>query len=155
MNLFKKTRLLHVALISVVSILSVTGMVFAAGGNSDSVSSHIEARLQAAVEAGKLTQEEADAKRDHFGEAKNFHKGDIRRIKGQKDIEARLQAAVEAGKLTQEEADAKRDEFTMNIKRNFNPEAIASRIQGAVNRGLLTQEHANVVLNALPVMKFQ
>ena len=70
----------------------------------------IKDKIQAAVEDGKLTQEEADQKLLHMKErSKKEHLGgkhhkpplDMDKIKD------KIQAAVEDGKLTQEEADQK------------------------------------------------
>lgn len=61
-----------------------------------------EKRLNAAVESGKLTQEEADAKREEFTEKRN---------QIAQEIDQKLNAAVESGKLTQEEANAKREQL--------------------------------------------
>ena len=106
MNWFNKKRLGFLILLSAVSLFSITGFVFAAGESSNSFSEKIGARLQAAVEAGKLTQQQADAKLKTIGEGKHGKKRGLRKPTAEK-IGARLQAAVEAGKLTREQADAK------------------------------------------------
>jgi len=70
-------------------------------------------RLQAAVEAGKITQEQADDKLELMSN---------RKTNGWKHwdsdhLRERLQAAVEAGKITQEQADDKL-ELMSNRKTN-------------------------------------
>ena len=67
-----------------------------------------QARIQAAVESGKLTQEQADQKlaqgKEKFGKAFASAKG--KRIRGLGDIQARIQTALESGKITQEQAES-------------------------------------------------
>ena len=70
MNWFNKRRLGFLILLSAVSLFSITGFVFAAGKSSNSFSENVGAKLHAAVEAGKLTQEQADAKLKAIGEGK-------------------------------------------------------------------------------------
>ena len=74
---------------------------------------HLRERLQAAVEAGKITQEQADDKLELMSN---------RKTNGWKHwdsdhLRERLQAAVEAGKITQEQADDKL-ELMSNRKTN-------------------------------------
>ena len=69
----------------------------------------LKVKIQAAVENGKLTQEEADEKllfmqeKIKKGPHGKHHKPPMNIDK----VKARIQAAVENGKLTQEEADEK------------------------------------------------
>ena len=101
-----KRRIGFLILLSVVSLFSITGIVLASDGKPSSYSEKIEAKLQAAVDAGKLTQEQADAKLQAIADGKTGKKKKMKRATV-KRIEAKLQAAVDAGKLTQEQADAK------------------------------------------------
>jgi len=106
MNWFKKRRLRLLILLSAVSLFSITGFVLPAEGNANSFSEKVGAKLQAAVAAGKLTQEQADAKLEAIGEGKHGKKRGMRKPTAE-EVGAKLQAAVAAGKLTQEQADAK------------------------------------------------
>ena len=69
----------------------------------------VEARLKAGVDAGVLTQEQADARLE--GWKKDQAEGlKAREDPGRwtaEDVKARIQAAVESGKITQEQADEK------------------------------------------------
>ena len=64
---------------------------------------YLHEKLQAAVEAGKITQEQADWKLDSMSnrKAKKWKQWDT------ESIREKLQAAVEAGMITQEQADEK------------------------------------------------
>ena len=69
----------------------------------------VEARLKAGVDAGGLTQEQADErleawKKDQAEGSKA--REDVRKIDIE-DVEAKIQAAVDAGEITQEQADEK------------------------------------------------
>ena len=101
-----KRRIGFLFLLTVVSLFSITGIVLASDSKSSSYAEKIEAKLQAAVDAGKLTQDQADAKLQAIGDGKTCTRKKMNRptVKG---IEGKLQAAVDAGKLTQEQADTK------------------------------------------------
>ena len=64
---------------------------------------YLREKLQAAVEAGKITQEQADRKLDSISnrKAKRWKQWET------ESLREKLQAAVEAGKLTQEQVDEK------------------------------------------------
>ncbi|GIS67942.1 MAG: hypothetical protein CM1200mP6_10100 [Anaerolineaceae bacterium] len=64
---------------------------------------YLREKLQAAVEAGKITQEQADRKLDSMANSKTkkWKQWDAESLREE------LQAAVEAGKITQEQADTK------------------------------------------------
>jgi polyhydroxyalkanoate synthesis regulator phasin len=64
---------------------------------------YLHEKLQAAVEAGKITQEQADRKLDSMAnrKTKKWKQWDA------ESLREKLQAAVEAGKITQEQADEK------------------------------------------------
>ena len=69
----------------------------------------VEARLKVGVDAGVLTQKQADARLEAWkkDQAKGLKtRKDPRRITLE-DVEARLKAGVDAGTLTQEQADAR------------------------------------------------
>ena len=103
-------------------------------------------RIEQAVEAGKLTQEEADEMLAKL-EAGDFP---LREFDPEK-IAERIEQAVEAGKLTREEADemlAKLEAGDFPL-REFDPEKIAERIEQAVEDGKLTQEQADKMLERL------
>jgi beta-lactamase regulating signal transducer with metallopeptidase domain len=73
----------------------------------------MEAKIQAAVASGELTQQEADAKLTYLRKHWDAEAGAwIDEGKNDKptlaEMEAKIQAAVASGELTQEEADAKR-----------------------------------------------
>ena len=64
---------------------------------------YLREKLQTAVEAGKITQEQADRKLDSMSnrKAKKWKQWDT------ESIREKLQGAVEAGKITKEQADEK------------------------------------------------
>ena len=68
----------------------------------------LEAKLQAAVEAGKLTQTEAVEQLEAFSNngEKHCDKGQRSKLSDQKDVDARIQRGVENGFLSQDQADA-------------------------------------------------
>jgi len=73
----------------------------------------LQKKLQAAVEAGKMSQEEADKKLLDFRKGLGAEKKNPRALYA--GMERRLQAAVEAGKMTQAEADEKLIEFRKQL----------------------------------------
>ena len=106
---FTKRRLVYLVVMVSMLTLSVAGVASAATDSLKRLSpEEIEARIQAAVDEGKITQEEADKKREHIAEGgKRFGKGNGLNRLSSEEIEARIQAAVDEGKITQEEADKK------------------------------------------------
>jgi hypothetical protein len=102
---FKNRRLGYVALILSVLALPITGfaVVLASQPNQD-----IATKIQAAVDAGEITQEEADAKhleiRERLAEGgKRVAKRGHRKRITPEDIAAKIQAAVDAGEITQKD----------------------------------------------------
>jgi uncharacterized protein HemY len=112
-------------------------------------------RLAAGVEAGKLTQAEADAKLEAWS-AKPARHGKLRkRGMTEEAFAERLAAKVEAGKLTQAEADAKLEAWSAKParhgklrKRGITEEAFAERLAAGVEAGKLTQAEADAKLEA-------
>ena len=108
----RKTRIAQVALMISVSTLLVTGIAVAASGQFNPIAEEIEA----AVDSGELTREEADAKHLEVrkrlaegGQGFDEKKGDWDRVSPE-DIKERsraIEAAVASGELTREEADAR------------------------------------------------
>ena len=92
---------------SLVSLFLITGVVLAGEEPKYETGKSIEAQLRAAVDAGKITQEQADAKRKAIADGKVWKSKGLRNKTG-KSMEAQLRAEVDAGKITQEQADAKR-----------------------------------------------
>ena len=97
----KKRTWLATALVALLMLGITSGVVFAR--------SHAETKPSAAVENGKLTQEQADVKLKHFN---NLRSKMTKRFPGKHrltpdDLSAKLADAVENGKLTQEQADTK------------------------------------------------
>jgi len=91
-----------IALFAAVVVLSVASVAF--GADADDVDA-----IQAAVDAGKMTQEEADKKRASWAEGgKGFEKKGHWKPMNPEEKETAIQAAVDAGKITREEADKKR-----------------------------------------------
>ena len=89
------TAALGVALVLAIAALTATAVV----ADSDDA---LQTKLDAMVESGKLTQEQADAKLDWYTTDKAFApKKEIA------DLEGSLAKLVAAGKLTQAEAAAK------------------------------------------------
>jgi hypothetical protein len=72
----------------------------------------IKKRLEAAVEAGQITQEQADERLDRQREEQ--HRRDSGNLEKEIDLDGilkRLKAAVEAGEITQEQADEKLEDL--------------------------------------------
>ena len=115
----RKTRIAQVVLMISVSTLFVTGIAVAASGQFNPIAEEIEA----AVDSGELTREEADAKRLEMRKrlaegGQGFEKkGDWDRVSPE-DIKERIraiEAAVDSGELTREEADARRLEMRKRL----------------------------------------
>jgi FtsZ-binding cell division protein ZapB len=84
---------------------------------ADDADTIVENRLQAAVDAGKLTQDQVDQRLDAFNNGlmqKNGNHGKPRISAA--DLEAKLQAAVDAGKLTQDQVDIIREQLSQMDK---------------------------------------
>ena len=88
---------------------------------------YLHEKLQAAVEAGKITQEQADRKLDSMAnrKTKKWKQWDA------ESLREKLQAAVEAGKITQEQADEKlekihsmKGEYWKDRKPNYSRKSI-------------------------------
>ena len=69
----------------------------------------VEARLKAGVDAGGLTQEQADERLEAWkkDQAEGLKAREDSRKIDVEDLQAEIQAAVESGKITQEQADEK------------------------------------------------
>ena len=119
-----------------------------------------QARIQAAVESGKLTQEQADERltqlKERYSKGSGSKKG--MRAHGQGLVQARIQAAVESGKLTQEQADQKLAQGKEKFGKAFASAKgmrirglgdIQERIQTALESGKITQEQAESALSRL------
>lgn len=110
----------------------------------------IRERIEAAVEAGEMTREEADAKyqaiREDMGNKRWHGEGLHAKWEGGR---ARIEAAVEAGEMTREEADAKYEAIKGRMghhrgdKADWNWDNMLERIEDAVESGKLTREEAD------------
>ena len=103
-----------------------------------------DALLDKAVEAEKITQEEADAysawlddRPEGVGEWLRFSYNPNAR----EQLEAKLDEAVEAGKITREQADAHLDRFDAQVER-MN-ESFKAMVDKAVEAGKMTQDEAD------------
>ena len=111
----------------------------------------IEAKIRAAVDAGKLTEEQAAKK---LAALKKKLWPDADQKKDYEAVVARIRAAVKAGKLTEEQA-AKKLEALRKGKaagqadgRKRDYQEAAARIKAAVKAGDLTEEEAAARLRA-------
>ena len=79
----------------------------------------LEAKLQAAVEAGKLTQDEAEQKLESFSTKKDgvCEKGTLGERSHSRDTDARIKRGLESGALTQDQANAMREKLSQLSKR--------------------------------------
>ena len=114
----------------------------------------VEAKIQAAVDAGEITQEQADEKLEGWNkdQAEGLKaREDSRRITLE-DVEARLKAGVDAGGLTQEQADERLEAWKKDpaegLKaredvRKIAVEDVQAEIQAVVESGEITQEQAD------------
>jgi len=93
-------------------------------------------RLQAAVEAGEMSQEDADAKVAAIQEKMETHRAKY------EAVVAEIKAAVEAGEITEEQAEAKLAAMKKkgHGKKNVDYEAIGKKIRAAVEAGEITEE---------------
>ena len=103
-----------------------------------------DAWLEKAVEAEKITQEEADAysdwlddRPDGVGEWFHFSYNPNAR----EDLEAKLDEAVEAGKMTQEQADAYLERFDAKVE--TMDENFKAAVDKAVEAEKMTQDEAD------------
>jgi len=120
----------------------------------------IKAKIQAALESGGITQEEADEKLEKLENLpqKGFRHGHNKPHMNPKDLKAKIQAAVESGDITQEQADEKLENLENLPQKGFgrwhnkphmNPEDLRAKIQAAVESGDITQEQADFIQNKL------
>jgi len=113
---------------------------------------YLHEKLQAAVEAGKITQEEADRKLDSMSnrKAKRWKQWDAEVLR------EKLKAAVEAGEITQEQADRKLDSMSnRKAKRwkQWDTEYLREKLQAAVEAGKITQDQVDEKLQKVDSMK--
>ena len=104
----------------------------------------IVVKLSAAVESGRLTQAEADAKLEGLIDKKK--RPDLSKKYSQGNIAQKLSAAVESGRLTRAEADAKLQQISSdgsNQRKRINPSVLREKLASAVAAGKLTQAESN------------
>ena len=123
-------------------------------------------RLNMAVEMGRMSQEDADAKLLEFGQElrakmaaeQKSDAGDARA--NFERMQRRFQMAVESGKMTQEEADQKMGDMRREMRINMaakqqsadggmNWDAIKRRVESAVKNGDMTPEQADALYKGL------
>ncbi len=103
-----------------------------------------DALLDKAVEAEKITQEEADAYSGWLDDRPEGVGGWLRfgyNPNAREQLEAKLDEAVEAGKITQEQADAHLERFDAQVERM--DESFKAMVDKAVEAGKMTQEQAD------------
>ena len=79
----------------------------------------IKAKIQAAVESGDITQEQADEKLEYLENLpeKGFGRWHNKPHMNPEDIKAKIQAAVESGDITQEQADDNQNKLKKNTQK--------------------------------------
>ena len=93
MNWFNNGYSVAVVFISLVSLFLITGVVLAGEGPNYETDKSIDAKLRTAVDAGKITQEQADAKRKAITDGKVWKSKGLRNITD-KSIDAKLLSAI-------------------------------------------------------------
>ncbi len=113
-------------------------------------------KLQAQVDAGKMTLDVAEAKMVAI--EKNAYSKDKRDVRVVKDVDldsiaAKIRAAVEAGRITPEEGRAKmeaiRKDGGARGEKEVDLEAIGKRIRAAVQAGKMTAEEGRAKMEAI------
>ena len=127
----------------------LAGAAFAAGGAIDRAG-----KLEQAVQAGKITQGEADVLKA-LGDLREAY-----RAKLKADSQAVVDQAVQAGKITQEQADGllthkgktghgngwKQKDGARHEFKGLTQEQVKSRLDAAVKAGRMTQDQADKLL---------
>jgi hypothetical protein len=131
---FKKnafaTRLVLLTL-GITLLLSVGAV---AAGDGSATTTKLQAKLAAQVQAGQLTQEQADAR---------IAGRTVAHAKGVAKVEAKLAKLVESGTLSQDEADAKAWEC---LKRPRGASKHKAKLAKLVEAGTLSQDQADTKL---------
>ena len=107
MNWFNSKRVVSIVSLSVVALFLITGFVLAGERTTNYGTEGIDAKLRGLVEAGKITQEQADMKRKGSTDGKLWKGKGEGKTTGE-GIDAKLRALVEAGKIPQGQAEMKR-----------------------------------------------
>jgi hypothetical protein len=126
----------------------------------------IKTKIQAALESGDITQEQADEKLEYLENLpkKGFGRGHKKLRMNPENIKAKIQAALESGDITQEQVDEKLEYLENLPKKGFgrehekphmNPENIKAKIRAALESGDITQEQADLIQNKLNTTIFQ
>lgn len=134
------SRRLQLLVLLLALIVLPLGMAYAQDKN-DRAEKYLDgvwAKLEAAVEAGEMTEEEAREKMLAVEDEMNA------RIAKHEAIAAKIKAAVEAGEITEEEARAKMAAMKKkgHDKKDIDYEAIGRRLKEAVKSGKMTEEEA-------------
>ena len=141
------TSIRGAALLFALTLLPLNGTVWASEPTPVAVSQDKDLKeawekLQAAVKAGKITQEEAKKK---MAELKKKH--GLKKKKGPslEDEVKKLKAAVKEGKITKEEAKKKMAELKKKHaqkKKEHDLKELWKKLQKAVKEGKMTEEEA-------------
>ena len=130
------------------------------GENKANLLEGIKTKIQAALESGDITQEQADEKLEYLENLpkKGFGRWHKKLRMNPEDVKGKIQAALESGDITQEQAD-KKLEYLENLpgksfgrwhkKPRMNPENLKAKIQAALESGVITQEQADLIQNKL------
>ena len=130
------------------------------GENKANLLEGIKTKIQAALESGDITQEQADEKLEYLQNLpkKGFGRWHKKPHMNPEDLKAKIQAAVDSGDITQKQADEKL-EYLQNLSKNgfgrwhkkprVSPEDLKAKIQAAVDSGDITQEQADLIQNKL------
>jgi predicted RNA-binding protein associated with RNAse of E/G family len=103
---------------------------------------YLREKLQTAVEAGKITQEQADERLEKMPGRIRYGK----KYWSADDLREKLQTAVEAGEITQDQADEKLEKMPGRIryeKKYWSADDLREKLQTAVETGKITQDQAD------------
>jgi beta-lactamase regulating signal transducer with metallopeptidase domain/polyhydroxyalkanoate synthesis regulator phasin len=145
------TRWMQVCVLLLAVIVLPLSMAYAkdAGDKTEAYLEQVNNKLNAAVEAGKMTEEEAAAKIEAI-EEELAKKAEVDAYF--EKVWANLRAQVEAGTLTAEDADvmmgAVKKRFDEQAKRD-KYESVVEKIKAAVDAGEITEDQARTKIAAL------
>ncbi len=145
------TRWMQVCVLLLAVVVLPLSMAYAkdAGGKTEAYLEQVNNKLNAAVEAGKMTEEEAAAKIEAI-EEELAKKAEVDAYFGK--VWANLQVQVEAGVLTAEDAEimmaAVKKKHDKQTKRD-KYEAVVEKIKAAVDAGEITESEARAKMAAV------
>ncbi len=150
----KSSRWLQACVLLCVVAALPLGLAIAGDGEHGKFES-VAKKIQAAVEAGEMTEEEGHAKLAAYKQRMHQEQKDKELRAKYDDAAKKIQAAVEAGELTKEEGHARlaaykqrlsQEQKAKELKAKYND--AAKRIQAAVEAGEMTKEEGHDKLAA-------